>query len=156
MEAVVTTIKLPAPVAAVCQAVSDLEATYGRKFTIDGHLLGSIGEVVAREALGFELYEMSRKGHDGLCKTRGEVQVKITSKKSIALRHPCNHLIVLKMDQHGKKAEIVYDRPGAPVWALRTSVISLYEVSNIVPDTSFLVLDLLRMMKLPCNFKRGE
>src|SRR5207248_7706777 len=28
--------------------------------------------------------------------------------------------------------------------ALRTSVISLYEVSNIVPDTSFLVRDLVR------------
>jgi hypothetical protein len=103
---------------AVCQAIVELETAYGRKFTIDGHLLGSIGEVVARDELGLELYGMSRKGHDGLCKTRGEVQIKITTKKSIALRHPCNHLVVLKMDQYGKEAEIVYDWPGAPVWAL--------------------------------------
>lgn len=78
-----TAIKLPAPVAAVCEAITELEAAYGRKFTIDGHLLGSIGEAVAREALGFELYGMSQKGHEGLCKTRGEVQIKITAKKSI-------------------------------------------------------------------------
>jgi hypothetical protein len=112
------TIPLPAPVAAVCEAIVQLESVYGRKFTIDGHLLGSIGEVVAREAFGLELYGMSRKGHDGLCKTRGEVQIKITSKNSIALRHPCNHLIVFKMDQYGKEAEIVYDGPGAPIWEL--------------------------------------
>ena len=111
-------IKLPVPVAAVCEAITELETAYGRKFTIDGHLLGSIGEVVAREALGLELYGMSRKGHDGLCKTRGEVQIKITAKKSITLRHPCNHLIVLKMDQYGKEANIVYDGPGAPIWTL--------------------------------------
>jgi hypothetical protein len=115
---VVTAIKLPVPVAAVCQAIAELETAYGRKFTIDGHLLGSIGEVVARDALGLELYGMSRKGHDGLCKTRGEVQIKITAKNSIALRHSCNHLIVLKMDQYGKEANIVYDGPGAPIWAL--------------------------------------
>jgi hypothetical protein len=113
-----TKIRLPAPVAKVCQAVSELEAAYGRKFTIDGHLLGSIGEVVTKAALGIDLYGMSRKGHDGTCKTRGEVQIKITAKSSIALRHPCNHLIVLKMDQIGKEAEIVYDGPGAPIWAL--------------------------------------
>ena len=88
-----TRISLPAPVAADCRAIADLEATYeGRKFTLDGHLLGSIGEVVARQELGLELYGMSRKGHDGICKTRGEVQIKITAKESIAMRHPCNHL----------------------------------------------------------------
>jgi hypothetical protein len=118
LEAFVTVIKLPAPVAAVCQAIVELETAYGRRFTIDGHLLGSIGEVVARDELGIALYGMGRKGHDGLCKTRGEVQIKITAKRSIGLRHSCNHLVVLKMDQYGKEAEIVYDGPGAPVWAL--------------------------------------
>jgi hypothetical protein len=44
---VVTAIKLPVPVAAVCEAITELETAYGRKFTIDGHPLGSIGEVVA-------------------------------------------------------------------------------------------------------------
>jgi hypothetical protein len=41
-------IKLPAPVAAIYKAVEELEAAYpSRKFTPDGHLVGSIGEVIA-------------------------------------------------------------------------------------------------------------
>ena len=45
-------IKLPAPVAAIYHAVAQLEELYresGRKFTPDGHLVGSIGEVVAAD-----------------------------------------------------------------------------------------------------------
>ena len=43
-------IKLPKPVAAIYRAVEELEALYpGRKFTPDGHLVGSIGEVVAAQ-----------------------------------------------------------------------------------------------------------
>jgi hypothetical protein len=50
-------VKLPEPVAAIYKAVEQLEAAYpGRKFTPDGHLVGSIGEVVAAEALGLTLY----------------------------------------------------------------------------------------------------
>jgi hypothetical protein len=40
------TIKLPSAVAAIYRAVEELEKAYhGRKFTPDGHLVGSIGEV---------------------------------------------------------------------------------------------------------------
>ncbi len=41
-------IKLPEPVADIYRAVVRLEELYpGRKFTPDGHLVGSIGEVIA-------------------------------------------------------------------------------------------------------------
>jgi hypothetical protein len=40
-------IKLPEPVSAIYRAVQQLEALYPRKFMPDGHLAGSIGEVVA-------------------------------------------------------------------------------------------------------------
>jgi hypothetical protein len=49
-------VKLPEPVAAIYRAVQELEAAYpGRKFTPDGHLVGSIGEVVAARELGLNL-----------------------------------------------------------------------------------------------------
>ena len=49
-------IKLPTPVATIYRAVAELEAQYApRKFTPDGHLVGSIGVVVAAEALGLTL-----------------------------------------------------------------------------------------------------
>jgi hypothetical protein len=45
-------VKLPEQVAVIYRAVQELEERYpGRKFTPDGHLVGSIGEVVAAEAL---------------------------------------------------------------------------------------------------------
>lgn len=44
-------IKPPAPVGAIYRAVEEFEAAYPlRKFTPDGHLVGSIGEVIAAEA----------------------------------------------------------------------------------------------------------
>ena len=44
-------IKLPAPVAAICETVEELEAAYpSRRFASDGYLVGSIGEAIAAEA----------------------------------------------------------------------------------------------------------
>jgi hypothetical protein len=44
---------LSEPVARIYQATAELEALYpGRKFTPDGHLVGSIGEVIAADDLG--------------------------------------------------------------------------------------------------------
>jgi hypothetical protein len=75
-------------------SVEELKAAYpGRHFTPDGHLVGSIGE--ARETFGFELLPASATGHDAVCTTRGNVQIKITGGKSIALHGECDHLIVL-------------------------------------------------------------
>jgi hypothetical protein len=108
-------IALPAPVAELYRAIEKLQKAYGRKFTLDGHVLGSIGEVVAQETFGFELLPMSARAHDAHCKIRGAVQVKITGGKSIAMRQNCNHLIVLKV-VNPQEAEVVYDGPGSPVW----------------------------------------
>src|SRR5438874_13658564 len=105
-------VKLPKSVVALYKIVKELERAYpGRPFTPDGHLV----EVVARETFGFQLYPPSHRGHDAKCATRGDVEVKITARRSIALRGECNHLIVLKIVSP-EEAEIVYDGLGAPVW----------------------------------------
>jgi len=78
-------VKLPGPVAAIYKAVAELEAAYpGRKFTPDGHLVGSIGEVVAAETLGLTLYPPSHPGHDAF-DGAGDVQIKMTAGKSVAM-----------------------------------------------------------------------
>ena len=108
-------IKLPPPVAAIYQAVEELSATYpGRKFTPDGHLVGSIGEVIAAEALGLELYPGSHPGHDAY-DANGDVQIKMTGAKSISLYATCDRLVVLRIVSPAE-AEIVYDAPGEPIW----------------------------------------
>lgn len=109
-------VKLPKTVAKLYEAVAELKQAYpGRHFTLDGHLVGSIGEVVARETFGFDLLAASFPNHDAKCSQRGFVQVKITAGKSIALRGACDHLIVLRI-LSPEEAEVVYDGKGGPVW----------------------------------------
>lgn len=110
-------IPLPAPVARIYEAVAELEAAHpGRKFTPDGHLVGSIGEVIAAEALSLTLHPPSYPGHDAF-DANGDVQIKMTGRtgKAVALYATCVRLVVLKVvSPH--EAEIVYDGPGEPAW----------------------------------------
>lgn len=111
-------VKLPKPVAAIYRAVEELDEIYrdyGRKFTPDGHLVGSIGEVIAAEALGLKLRRGSYPGHDAVDRDNRDVQIKMTAGRSVALYDTCDRLIVLKVVDP-EYAEIVYDGPGAPVW----------------------------------------
>jgi hypothetical protein len=108
-------VRLPLPVTDLYRAVAKLEALYpSRKFTLDGHLVGSIGEVVAAEALGLTLHPMSCRGHDAY-DANGDVQIKMTAGKSVAMRASCLRLVVLRVVSP-EEAEIVYDGPGAPAW----------------------------------------
>jgi hypothetical protein len=108
-------IKLPAPVAAIYRAAHELEAAYpGRKFTPDGHLVGSIGEVVAAEALGLTLYRGGHPVHDAYDEN-GDVQIKMTAGTAIGLYGPCKRLVVLRIVSP-EEAEIVFDGPGDLAW----------------------------------------
>jgi hypothetical protein len=117
-------VPLPRAIAKIYEAVAELEEKYpGRPFTPDGHLVGSIGEVVAREIFMFELYPPSNRGHDARCTVRGDVEIKITAGKEVAFRGDCNHLIVLQIVSP-REAEIIYDGPGAPVLAIAGNMAS--------------------------------
>jgi hypothetical protein len=110
-------VSLPPPVAKIYEAVADLEARYpGRKFTPDGHLIGSLGEVIAAEVLKLTLHPASHPEHDAF-DDGGNVQIKMTglSGRSVSLYGPCKRLVVLKIVSP-REAEIVYDGPGEPVW----------------------------------------
>jgi len=108
-------IPLPEPVASIYRATAALKAMYpGRKFTPDGHLVGSIGEVIAAKALGLTLYPMSRRGHDAY-DANGDIQIKMTARTSVAMYATCDRLVVLQVVSP-EEAEIVYDGPGQPVW----------------------------------------
>ena len=100
-------------------------AEHDRHFTLDGHLLGSIGEVYAAERHGIRLYASSNKAHDGwkvdAAGRRREVQIKVTQarakKKVVPISHRPSHLIVLLVGEDGSFEE-VYNGPGAKVWDL--------------------------------------
>ncbi|MEE3500580.1 DUF6998 domain-containing protein [Acidiphilium acidophilum] len=102
--------------AQIYEAVAQLEDAYeGRKFTPDGHLVGSIGEVVAAKALGLTLFRMSEPGHDALDSEGRKVQIKMTAGRSIAMYADCDRLVVLRVVSP-QEAEIVYDGAGSLAW----------------------------------------
>ncbi len=95
--------------------VSELEARYPeRHFTLDGHLIGSIGEIMAAYHYGIELHKASSKTHDGIVDGR-EVQIKITQQENIAINDNPEYLLVLYMSKTGDVYE-VYNGPGKEPW----------------------------------------
>lgn len=101
---------------ALYAASEGLEAIFtGRKFTLDGHLVGSIGEVVAAYMFGLELMPASTLGHDAMAPDGRQVEIKLTQGKSVALRDAPQHLIVLHRPRGGP-VRVVYNGPGGVVW----------------------------------------
>ena len=69
------------------EIVKELEKDFpGRHFTLDGHLVGSIGEVMASYYYGIELYKASAVAHDGEIDGK-KVQIKITQQEDIVINH---------------------------------------------------------------------
>lgn len=97
------------------KTVNELETEFpGRRFTIDGHLLGSIGEVLAVYYYGIELYRSSTKVHDGEIGKR-KVQIKITQQDNILISAEPDYLLVLYLAKSGIVYE-VYNGPGKEPW----------------------------------------
>jgi hypothetical protein len=88
----------------------------GRHFTPDGHLVGSIGEALAKHYYGVQLVPASTQGYDG---TRGgkKVEVKVTQGAAVALSSSPEHLLVFRLLPDGSFEEH-YNGPGGPVWEL--------------------------------------
>jgi hypothetical protein len=109
--------KVPELVRKLYELVAEFERLFpGRSFTPDGHLVGSIGEVVAAHNYGLTLHAASSESHDATAPNGWLVQVKATQGKSVALRSEPQHLLVLLLHSSGEVEEI-YNGPGAPVWA---------------------------------------
>ena len=87
----------------------------GRKFTIDGHLVGSIGEVIVAEHYGLDLLPNSTKTHDARTKDGKMVQIKATQVKGIAISSEPDYLIVIRLLSDGSWEEI-YNGPGRAAW----------------------------------------
>jgi len=97
---------------------TELELAFpGRKFTLDGHLVGSIGEVIAAYHYELELLTSSSERHDAITKDGQLIQIKATQGfHHISLRSEPEYLIVLWIN--GKTGEVkeIYNGPGARIW----------------------------------------
>lgn len=108
--------QVPALVRQLYALVAEFESLFpGRKFTPDGHLVGSIGEVLAAHRYDLQLHAASKEKHDATTREGKQVQIKATQGSTVALRAEPEFLIVLKLEKDGQATEI-YNGPGNLVW----------------------------------------
>jgi hypothetical protein len=99
--------QLESPVASVPRLVGELYRVVaefehlfpGRRFTPDGHLVGSIGEVLAAHQYGLQLLPHSFRGHDARTTSGLLVEIKATQGNTVALRSEPQHLLVLQLSR---------------------------------------------------------
>ena len=85
-----------------------------KRFTPDGILVGSLGEVYAENYYGLESLKFGTKSYD--CKKGDlQIQVKTTQGNSVGISEAYEHLIVLKLEIYGTFKEI-YNGEGQRVW----------------------------------------
>ena len=87
----------------------------GRRFTPDGHLVGSLGEVIASYMFDLRLRRSSTAGHDAQGPDGREVEVKLTQGDKVAFRKEPKHAIVLRR-QKQEQVRVVFNGPGSVFW----------------------------------------
>lgn len=89
---------------------------YKRKFTLDGHLFGSIGEVYAAKKFDLTLLKSSKEKHDAKDKKGNLIQIKVTQRLSVGIRKEPDNLIVLKLNKVTFDFETIYYGEGKEPW----------------------------------------
>jgi len=110
--------KLPAVIAELVCARNQVRDHYnvpGLAFTLDGKLVGDIGEAVAAELFGLKLVPGGRTGIDGHASDGRTVQVKATGTgrgpvfRQVDTR--ADHLIFIDFDFANLEGEVVFNGP---------------------------------------------
>lgn len=109
-------VRLPQLLEQLYSVVSELEAMFGRHFTPDGHMVGSLGEALAAHHYGLELLKAATPGCDAL-KDGKQIEIKATQGSRVAFRCEPQYLIVLRLNKDGSFEE-VYNGKGQRVWKL--------------------------------------
>jgi hypothetical protein len=117
--------------------VKELKREYPHKeFTLDGRLVGDIGEILVEESYDVKLYDSIKAKYDAETKDGKKVQIKATFKASLGF--PCDESSVpdyylgIKINHDGSFQEI-YNGPGIVIWEavkhLKVPKNNLYNVS---------------------------
>src|SRR5947208_17023418 len=93
---------IPSIVGRLYGLVAELERSFpGRPFTPDGHLVGSLGEVLASHYYDLERLSCSTECYDAQTREGRLVQVKATQGDRVALRAQPDHLLVIQLQKDG-------------------------------------------------------
>jgi hypothetical protein len=111
------TSQLIAEIFEACRELSDIS---GRLVSPDGHLVGSLGEIFAAEALNLRLMPPSNHGFDALGSDGERVEIKTTTRTSISISNEpslAERIVVVVLDRDGT-GRIIFDGPMAAVEAV--------------------------------------
>ncbi len=149
-------IILPSPVNALYEAHKAMcrhFAHTGLAFTLDGKLVGDIGEAVISDAFGIELCEKRTAGVDGHAADGRSVQIKATGfQRGGPAFTPgegvADHLIFVRIDFNEGRAVVLYNGPEAFV---RECLPATWSGTKVVSLPRVLALDaaLIEEQRLP-------
>lgn len=96
----------------IFDSIEDLKdlADQKRQFTIDGRLVGDIGEFVASMDYALTLHETSKPGYDGETFDKRSVRIEATFRDHLTYRSRCELYLGLKFRKDGTYEE-VYNGP---------------------------------------------
>jgi len=130
--------------ALIFQGIERLSAGFpNRKFTLDGRLVGDLGEVIAALEYDIVLSRVQHPRHDGRTSRGRNVQIKATFKDSLTFRTIPDYYLGLKLYPDGHYEEvfngpgrIIYDRyrrrKGIGVELLSFPIDELHKLSQTV------------------------
>ena len=112
--------KLELEIKRLNKAVDSLKKLYPSKksgFTLDGRLVGDIGEAVAEELFQIELYEGLKRHYDAITTYDPQlnVQIKATFKESLTYNHSPHYYIGIKLFHNGD-FRVIYNGPGKYIY----------------------------------------
>jgi len=124
---------------------NELEQMFpGRHFTPDGHMVGSIGEVLVASKYGLKLLTSSAKTHDAVDQYGRFIQIKATQTNRVSISSEPDYLVVIKIEENGTFSEL-YNGRGSKVWQQTgkmqkngqrsISVLRLKELMKSVPES---------------------
>ncbi len=100
----------------IFEGIDDLKAAFGkRSFTIDGRLVGDVGEVIAAIEYDIQLHDSIQPCHDGATSDGRKVQIKATFKDCLTFRTVPEYYLGLKLHRNGSYEE-VFNGPGKVIY----------------------------------------
>ena len=87
----------------------------GKRFPLDGRLVGDIGEVATSELYAIQLSEGQTQLHDGVAADGRRVQIKTTMKARLTFGDVPDYYLGLYISPAGEIEEI-FNGPGSVIW----------------------------------------
>jgi hypothetical protein len=100
----------------IFSGVEQLRAMFPeKKFTVDGRLVGDIGEAIAALEYDIQLYKRQQADHDGETSNDRKIQVKATFKNSLTFTAVPDFYLGFKLFNDGRHEEI-FNGPGRMIY----------------------------------------